>query len=329
MSVSENIRKRRIALHLSQQKIATLLGYKTRSSIAKIESGENTLPYEKLLSLANILNTTIDYLLTGNDNSNQSMLFENAAFNNTQTLNFSGKKANQKVVAIILAGGQYRTDKHNTPYQFITVQGKPIIIYTMEVYQEHPAIDDIYVVCPEGWDGLVNAYAKEFNINKLKAILPAGKTGLKSIRNSIDWISGKYCIDDIIILQESTRPMISSDLISKSIQCCILNNSSITYTSLNNTTPFQINKETGSIKPIDAYSLINIQSPETYTLDFLQKAFIEADKINHELKEAVCANFMYNLGKKLTFCEGSNSNIRIIDEENLILFESIVTKITR
>lgn len=326
MKISELIKKRRIELHLSQQELAALLGYKTRSSIAKIEKGACSIPYSKLSSLANILNTTVEKLISGSEDQNNTLNYDNASFHDILSDNQVTRNTinGQKVIAIVLAGGQYRTDKHKTPYQFVSVQGKPIIIYTLDKYQKHPAIDDIYVVCPDGWDAVILAYAKQFKIDKLKRIIPAGNTGVKSVKNSINSISRMYEGKDIILLQEATRPMITFDIISNSIRCCKLNGSSITYTSLNNTTPFLINKTTDSITPINAYDLITVQSPEAYTLDYLQDAFLEADKINHELSEAVCVNFMYNLGKKLTFCEGSTSNIRIIDEENLLLFQSLV-----
>lgn len=323
MGLAENIKKRRIELQISQDQLANLLGYKTRSSIAKIEKGISSIPPSKLTSLANILNTTTEYLLTGKKEPSSPISpasFKTETTNNTKNLS----SFSQKNIVIILAGGQYRTDKHLTPYQFIPVNNKPIITYTMETYQKHPEIDSIYVVSSAGWHSLIKAYAQQYGITKLKDIILAGNTGVQSIKNAIDWISRLYNKNDIILLQESTRPLITYNIISNVIHCCSINGTGITFTSLNNTTPFLINKNTNNITPVDAYSLINIQSPEAYTLGCLQDAFFTAEKINHELTETICAYLMNNLGKKLTLCEGSNSNIRIIDEENLLLFETLV-----
>ena len=79
--------------------------------------------------------------------------------------------------AIILAGGTGHRMKQDIPKQFIHVYDKPIIIYTLESFQKHPQIDAIEVVCLEGWHEILWAYAKQFNITKLRWIVPGGTTG--------------------------------------------------------------------------------------------------------------------------------------------------------
>lgn len=71
-------------------------------------------------------------------------------------------------IAIIIAGGSGQRMKQSIPKQFINVKGKPIIIYTLESFQQHPQIDAIEVVCIDGWQDILKAYAKQFNITKLK-----------------------------------------------------------------------------------------------------------------------------------------------------------------
>lgn len=71
-------------------------------------------------------------------------------------------------IAILTAGGTGTRTHQDLPKQFLTVENKPIIIYTLEVFQQHPSIDEIYVSCLEGWSAVLEAYAKQFNITKLK-----------------------------------------------------------------------------------------------------------------------------------------------------------------
>ncbi|HIS70327.1 MAG TPA: 2-C-methyl-D-erythritol 4-phosphate cytidylyltransferase, partial [Candidatus Gallacutalibacter stercoravium] len=70
-------------------------------------------------------------------------------------------------IALIIAGGSGQRMHQDIPKQFINVDDKPIIIYTLEAFQRHPDIDAIAVVCLEGWHEILSAYAKQFNISKL------------------------------------------------------------------------------------------------------------------------------------------------------------------
>ena len=88
-------------------------------------------------------------------------------------------------VAVIIAGGSGSRMGQDIPKQFINVYDKPVLIYTLEGFQKHPKIDAIEVVCIDGWHDIVWAYAKQFNIDKLKWIVSGGKSGQESIRNGV------------------------------------------------------------------------------------------------------------------------------------------------
>lgn len=320
MSIGENIRKRRIELNLSQQELADALGYKTRSSIAKIEKGSSSISQDKIIAMANILNTSIDFLLSGKA-PNQEESYKGRIVKDTRGLPVGAKR---KCAAVILAGGRYRVNKHNIPYQFVSVKDKPIIIYTMEAFQRHPLVDEIYAVCVEGWEDFLPAYAEKYAITKLKAIIPGGERGIQSVKNAVDWLSPAYSTEDIIILQEATRPLVDSETISNAIRCCKQFGSAVTYTHLEDTTPFLMSADRKNVTPVNACSLITIQSPEVYTLGALKYAFLEAAKTKHPLTETICSVFMHNIGRELSFCEGRHNNMRIIYEEDLKLFETLL-----
>ena len=321
MSIGENIRKRRIELKLSQQELADALGFKTRSSIAKIENSKNNLPQNKLLALANILNTTVDCLFSGNFMTKDHSYTGQIISNNTKQYS----STHRKCAAVILAGGKLHVNKYKIPYQFVTVKEKPIIIYTMEAYQRHPLIDEIYVVCVEGWEDFLPAYTDKYSITKFCGIIPAGEKGIVSVKNAVEWLTSTHKTSDIIILQESTRPLVDTETISNAIRCCKKYGTAVTYTYLEETTPFLIDKNQKSIKHIDAYSLITLQSPEVFTLGALRLAFIDALKINHPLTETSCSVFLHHIGRELSFCEGNHNNLRVIYEEDLKLFEALIS----
>ena len=83
-------------------------------------------------------------------------------------------------IAVIIAGGSGARMGQSIPKQFITIHDKPVLIYTLEGFQRHPMIDAIEVVCIDGWQEVVWAYAKQFGIDKLKWMVTGGNTGQES-----------------------------------------------------------------------------------------------------------------------------------------------------
>ena len=89
-------------------------------------------------------------------------------------------------IAIIIAGGSGKRTQQEIPKQFINVYDKPILIYTIEGFQNHPDIDAIEVVCIDGWQEILKAYARQYKIDKLKWVTNGGATGQESIRNGVN-----------------------------------------------------------------------------------------------------------------------------------------------
>ena len=88
-------------------------------------------------------------------------------------------------IALIIAGGRGMRMGQEIPKQFLTVADKPVIAYTLEAFQKHPDVDAIAVVCVEGWDSILAAYARQYGITKLKHIIPGGANGLTLLIQSI------------------------------------------------------------------------------------------------------------------------------------------------
>ena len=118
-------------------------------------------------------------------------------------------------IAILTAGGVGSRTHQDLPKQFITVDNKPIIIYTLEAFQQHPNIDEIYVACLEGWDAVLNAYAKQFNITKLKRIVIGGSTGQASIYNAMQAVNEEHndTSEVVVLIHDGNRPMVSQDVL--------------------------------------------------------------------------------------------------------------------
>ena len=123
-------------------------------------------------------------------------------------------------IAIIIAGGTGHRMGQDIPKQFINVYDKPVLIYTLEGFQKHPEIDAIEVVCIDGWHDIVWAYARQFNIDKLKWIVSGGNSGQESIRNGVYNLEGKCSDDDIIIVHDGIRPLVDATVLSDVIVKC-------------------------------------------------------------------------------------------------------------
>ena len=318
MSVGTNIRKRRFELRMSQQELADALGYKTRSTIAKIESGENDVTQKKLLKFAEALDTTVEALVSGVSvplQPSEHAKIQDAPANDTDS-------ERNKTVAIILAGGKSSRNQQNIPNQFINVLGKPVIIYCLEAYQSHPAIDDIYIVCLKGWEQIVTAYAEQFKITKLRGLIPAAASGILSVKNGLETIQKKYSRNDVVIFQEATRPMVSADMISKLLHACYENDSANICQGMKDYVQFIYSD--GKAEYIDRNAIVSLESPEAYRIGMISNVFSVAEKKQHSLSESCCAMLLYNLGYDINFIEGSVNNIKIVRQEDIAVVTSLL-----
>jgi len=312
MAIGANIRKRRFELRMTQQELADAMGYRTRSTIAKIESEENDVSQKKLQRFANILDTTVEALITG----------ELAAFAPAISSALH-KEGREKHIAVILAGGKSGNNRQNIPSQYINVHGKPIIVYSMEAYQEHPAIDAIYVVCAKNWESIIRAYAQQYGITKLVGLIHAGTTGILSLKNAMKQISPICTDEDLILIQEATRPMVSAETISKLLQTCISRESATICHSMQEYVQFDVSH--GSTKYLDRNTIIALQSPEAHRVSLLNELFEKAEYLHHPLTETNCTMLLYNLGYAINFIEGDVNNIKISREEDIAAFRAAIS----
>lgn len=309
MSIGANIKKRRFELKMSQQELADALGYKTRSTIAKIESGENDVSHSKLKRFAEVLDITVEELISG----------YSAAPKTVAPVKREGENKN---VVVILAGGKSGRNSQNIPSQFISVKGKPVIIYCMEVYEAHPLIDDIYVVCLKGWENIVKAYAEQYRITKLKGLIPAGTSGIKSLKNAVDCLTPYYTENDLLIVQESTRPLISAETVSRLIGTASESGSATICHAMKEYVQFDISGD----KPqyVERNNIIALQSPEAHRFKIFGSAFKKAVLRDMALNESCFTMLLHKLGFEINFIESNLNNIKLTREEDIAAFGAVV-----
>ena len=113
-------------------------------------------------------------------------------------------------IALVIAGGSGNRMGQDIPKQFMYVYDAPIIIHTLQCFQKHPDIGLIAVVCLKGWETVLQSYANQYRITKLKHIFPGGKTGMGSIHNGIYGLKDAGCDDDdLVLIHDAVRPLLS------------------------------------------------------------------------------------------------------------------------
>ncbi|MBE5946951.1 MAG: 2-C-methyl-D-erythritol 4-phosphate cytidylyltransferase [Lachnospiraceae bacterium] len=228
-------------------------------------------------------------------------------------------------VAVIIAGGSGHRMGQDIPKQFINVYDKPVLIYTLESFQNHPMIDAIEVVCIEGWQDILWAYAKQFNIDKLKWVVPGGGSAQESIRNGVYNLK-EHCSDkDNIIIHDGIRPLVDVDVLNDVIDKCNEYGNGVTSLPYNEQI-FVIDDEISTTKYIPRETLRRVSTPQAYKFDKLvwayEKAFAEEIGI---YGSSYTNTMMVELGEKLYFAKGSDKNIKLTTKDDLEIFKGYLT----
>lgn len=227
-------------------------------------------------------------------------------------------------IAIIIAGGTGSRMGQELPKQFINVYDKPVLVYTLESFQKHPQIDLIELVCIDGWHDIIWAYAKQFNIDKLKWIVSGGKTGQESIRNGVYGLEGKANSDDIIIIHDGIRPLVEPSVLSDVISKCSKYGNAVTSMPYNEQI-FVINEEdeTTTSKFIPRETLRRVCTPQAYRFDLLDEKYHEAFEKGIGIYGSHYTNtMMVELGVTLHLAAGSDKNIKLTTKDDLELFKA-------
>ena len=226
-------------------------------------------------------------------------------------------------IAIIKAGGVGSRMGARIPKQFVCVDGKPVIIYTLEAFEQHPGIDAIVVVCLEGWHDILRTYAQKFKITKLTRIVNGGETSLKSIQAGVQEVTEMYGPDDTVLIHDGNRPMLSQDIISDVLAQCKLHGAAVAAIPCTDEVMETDGEHLESEKFLNRKTLYRIQTPDAYKLSAAKELFEIASE--EQLMTLGATNTpMIALGKRVHFAQGSELNIRLTTQEDIALFESLL-----
>lgn len=227
-------------------------------------------------------------------------------------------------IALLTAAGSGTRMHQDIPKQFLHVDNKPVIIHTMEAFQRHPSIDAIIVVTIDSWSEVVWAYAKQFNIDKLKWVVPGGSTGQESIHNGLVTLANAGIEEDIVVMiHDGNRPLVTSEIISDSLATFKKYGSAVAVIPCTEVV-FESEDGFSSCVSTEREKLFRTQTPHTYRLNELLEAHKEAAERGIEGTAASCM-LMKELGKMTYFSKGSEVNFKLTTLEDLSLFKALLT----
>lgn len=225
-------------------------------------------------------------------------------------------------IALIIAGGVGNRMGQDIPKQFLTVNEKPVIIYTLEAFQKHPEIDVIGVVCLQGWETVLQSYANQFNITKLKHIVPGGDCGQASIRNGVYELEKHYSRSDIVLIHDAIRPMVSEAIISDCIARTKEFGNAITCIPCAEAM-LQTEDSRVSCGSYPRDRLKRTQTPQGFMIGDICDLHREALKVGITNSVASCT-LMIEMGKQVHFSNGSEKNIKLTTVDDIDIFKALL-----
>ena len=229
-------------------------------------------------------------------------------------------------VAVIIAGGVGSRMGLDIPKQFVQVNGKPVLLYTLDAFERHPMVDAIEIVLIEGWEDVVWAYAKQYGISKLKWIVTGGATGQESIRNGVYGLEDKCSPDDIVIIHDGIRPLVDAAVLDDVITKARQFGNGVTSMPYNEQI-FIVDEQspTTTTKYIPRETLRRVATPQAYRFGLLDSSYHEAFEKGVGVTGSSYTNtMMVELGHRLYFASGSDKNIKLTTRGDMDVFKALI-----
>lgn len=223
--------------------------------------------------------------------------------------------------ALIFAGGTgVRMNTHAKPKQFLELHNKPIIIYTLEHFEKHPDIDNIIVVCLEAWIMELRHQIRRYAIDKVSQIIPGGKRGDQSIFIGLKALEGVCAADDIILIHDGVRPLISADLISANIAKVNECGNAIT---IDHATESTLRMDSGGqitdVPP--RWETYHAKAPQSFRYGMILELYKCASRDGHSIIDSLHLCSVY--GVELHTVQSSPNNLKITSPADYYIFRAL------
>lgn len=229
-------------------------------------------------------------------------------------------------VAIVIAGGHGERMGLDVPKQFALVNGRPVVLHTLQAFQDHPSIDYIGVVCVDGWLEVVEDYAAESGITKLDWIVAGGNSAQESIYAGVRHLEGLCEPNDIVVIHDGIRPLVDAAVISDVLATCVKYGNGVAALPYNEQIfRLDVDEPYSTVEYISRDTLRRVATPQAYRFGTLSARYHEAFEKGVGIGPSSYANtMMVDLGERLYFAAGSDKNIKLTNLDDLAIFRALL-----
>lgn len=226
--------------------------------------------------------------------------------------------------ALILAGGTGTRVGAEIPKQFIEVSGKPVLVYTIDNFQNNKKIDSIAIVAHPDWIDKCKKLVTEYDLNKVKWLTSGGDTFQKSVINGVNYLKDKLSRKDTLLVSFGVSPYTTDEIIDDSIRVCEKYGNAIAAEDMVLSTCI-MDDDISSTQHIDRETLKGFSNPWTFNFGELCDVYDEA--LQNGVLERVephTTTVYFELGRRLYFSKTNRKNFKITTLEDLEIFKSLV-----
>ena len=226
-------------------------------------------------------------------------------------------------IAVIFAGGVgRRMSTKDRPKQFLLVHGKPIIVHTIELFEYHPEIDGIIVVCLADWIPYMEEMKYRYRLDKIGKIVPGGATGQLSIYNGLCAAEEIYGADgNIVLIHDGVRPLINAQVISDNIASVKANGSAITC-KLTTETVILVDENAKVCSVPNRAACRMAQAPQSFWLKDILALHRQA-MADGQTNMVDSCSMMRTYGKSLSVVIGPPENMKITTPDDFYTFRAL------
>lgn len=227
-----------------------------------------------------------------------------------------------KNYVILLAGGVGKRMHSEIPKQFLKVNGKPIIVYSIENFQRNDQIEKIVVVCVKDWIGYLLDLIQKYSLTKVEWVIEGGETSHDSIRNGVFFLLDKINSDDYILVHDAVRPVLPQKAINEVIRVAYEKGNASSSIACHPPIVYTEDFMSG-IRDIDREHVMLTASPQVYRYELALRCYEKAEKENkHDF--TFTSSLLIHYGERVYFAKGTTCNIKVTQKEDLALFEALL-----
>ena len=227
-------------------------------------------------------------------------------------------------IAIVIAGGSGKRFGSKIPKQYVTVHKEPVILYTLRVFQSAKCIDKIVLVCSREWDNYNKALISAYNLSKLTDVIQSGNTRFASIYNGINFCCSQFDKQDILVVHDAVRPCITEELLENNIKMARRYGAALAAAPCFDTMFISSNGDyVEEIFPRE--KLFKGQTPVSIKVDLAAACYKKA--IERKLFTDSPAALLLQLGEKVSLSKGSQQNLKITTQEDLMILSCYSPKL--